>query len=74
MITPDKIKRIRSWEFNPKADVYVIQEKIVGEIIESILEIVGGNYIINPQHPDPVTPYGLLFYEWLNKAKQLQGK
>ena len=50
-MNPKDIKRIRSWEFNPQANVYVIEEKIVGEIIESILEIVGRNYIINPEHP-----------------------
>lgn len=46
----------------------------VGQIIESILGIVERNYQVKPTHPDPVEPEGILFYHWLNKANELQGK
>ena len=74
MINPEDIKPMYSFEFNQFANIKVIEQRIVGQIIESILGIVERNYQVKPTHPDPVEPEGILFYHWRNKANELQGK
>jgi hypothetical protein len=74
MIRPEDVTPVYSFKINQFAGIKVLDEKTVGEIIESILGIVERNYQVKPTHPDPVEPEGILFYHWRNKANELQGK